>query len=621
MMRRMGRGGRRTRIAGMALGAALLAGWVGWGAAAVFDSPPTLGNRRVELTWQPDADDPVYNGNTVLRVEPRFSAIHGRQHAVRVIVSSSDGSVAYSAADGENVLRAWRTADGVVTGDLPLGPGAPEMPTALAMHSSDRRILGAAPNGDFWLWRLDRTGPPQLIPGRGPVLALRFYPDVRDTSDLRFITVGADDTLRVWRRPGELLGRGYAIPVVGGATGALDMSSDRKLVAVGTQTGEVRVYNVDLPPDTPTLKLEGHNGAVTGLAFSSGRRKLASVDATGQARVWAIPDGTLLTTMETGTVVASIGLSAPDGRYIFLVTPDGKLDIRSGDDGALFRSKPDLLPPGDHVTRSILMADGTRSLVGDDDGGITLVTAGTCRPTAEEPSCFGGYMIWRSPSLNLETRRLLRIYKYTDSTWTFQGAARAFSDPDSIIRRKNPNTRGDPPMEDYEISGPSNGVPYFYSVTRFDLRYLEGGVFPVFVDTTQALWNGYFRDRPGGPPVALAAGALPDSVPPLLGQVIVVPNPYEVGKSPWEAQLGPQVEFRNLPEKATIRIYTLAGDLVRVIDHGRGRFHELRDASAWDLKNSSGRRVASGVYVFQVETPPGNHLPGEVLQGFFTVVF
>jgi hypothetical protein len=106
--------------------------------------------------------------------------------------------------------------------------------------------------------------------------------------------------------------------------------------------------------------------------------------------------------------------------------------------------------------------------------------------------------------------------------------------------------------------------------------------------------------------------------------VIVVPNPFDVREfernRKW-AEERPQVEFRNLPEAATIRIYTLGGDLVRVIEHGRGRYQELRDASAWDFRNSSGKRVTSGVYIYQVVAPAGNHLPGEVAQGYFTVVF
>ncbi len=620
----IGRGGRQAGAAGPIIGLVLFVVCVGPGAAAVFDVPPTLGDRRVELTWQPDADDPVYNGNTILEISPRWTTIHAAGRAVRSMVSSGDGSTIYSVAAGENVLRGWNVADGVVTVDLPLGSGDPVtmMPVALTMHSSDIRILGARSNGDLCLWRLDRPGPPQVIPGGTGMRALRFFPGLRDTSALSFVSVGVDDTVRVWSAPGQLLGRGYVIPIVGGATDGFDITTDRKLIAVGTQTGEVRVYNIETPPDTPMLRLTGHGAAVTGLTFSRGRRKLASVDQNGRVCIWKIPEGTLLATAETGAAAPAVSLSPPDGKILMIMTADGRIEVRSGDTGMVYRAEPVMQPPGAReVTQSILAGDGVRTVVGDDDGGITVVQAGDCRPGAGQPSCFGGYMIWRGRTTKVEDQKLLRIYNYSDSTWTFAGGVRAFSDPDSIIARKNPRVPGQEPMDDFEVSGPPNGVPYYYSVTRFDVRYFEGGVFPVFPDSTVAVWNGFFRDLADGPPTAIVAEAIPRSEPPFLGSVIVVPNPYEAGKVPWEQSGEMHVEFRNLPETATIRIYTLAGDLVRVLEHGRGRYQELRDASAWDLRNSSGRRVTSGVYVYQVETKAGNGLPGEVAQGYFTVVF
>jgi hypothetical protein len=392
-------------------------------------------------------------------------------------------------------------------------------------------------------------------------------------------------------------------------------------VAIGTQDGEVRVYNIETPPDTPFLRLTGHNQAVTGVTFTKDRSKLASVDTSGRVCLWKIPEGTLLTTLETGAAASSIAFTPPDGRILFVVMANGRLDIRSGNNGAVYRSeRVPHLPEERIVTQSILTSDGVRTVVGDDDGGVTVVRAGPCRPGADQPSCFGGYKIWRSPTRNIEDRKLMRIYDYTDSTWTFRDSRRAFSDPDSIIRRKNPPERREEPMGDYDIAGPPNGVPYYYSITRFDWHYQDGGLFPVFSDSTQAVWNGFYRDHPGDPPTPLMAAAPGDSVPPLLAEVIVVPNPFAIDK--WDVQWGePHVEFRNLPETATIRIYTLAGDLVRVIEHGRGRYQELRDASAWDFLNFSHRRVTSGVYVYQVVTPATSHLPGEVAQGYFTVVF
>ncbi len=89
--------------------------------------------------------------------------------------------------------------------------------------------------------------------------------------------------------------------------------------------------------------------------------------------------------------------------------------------------------------------------------------------------------------------------------------------------------------------------------------------------------------------------------------VYVVPNPAtRESMQPWA--LGPnnddptgiKVEFRNLPaDQGTIRIFTLAGDLVEEIGFD-GRTGV--GTAEWDLVSRNGQDVASGVYLFSVET-------------------
>jgi hypothetical protein len=59
------------------------------------------------------------------------------------------------------------------------------------------------------------------------------------------------------------------------------------------------------------------------------------------------------------------------------------------------------------------------------------------------------------------------------------------------------------------------------------------------------------------------------------------------------------VRFTYLPEKCTIKIFDLAGHLVRQF--------EKADATTpfldWDLTNHYGATVASGIYIYHVEVP------------------
>jgi hypothetical protein len=58
------------------------------------------------------------------------------------------------------------------------------------------------------------------------------------------------------------------------------------------------------------------------------------------------------------------------------------------------------------------------------------------------------------------------------------------------------------------------------------------------------------------------------------------------------------VRFTNLPKVATIRIFNLASDLVRVID----KDDDLTTID-WDLRNKNNLPVASGMYIIHIEMP------------------
>lgn len=89
-----------------------------------------------------------------------------------------------------------------------------------------------------------------------------------------------------------------------------------------------------------------------------------------------------------------------------------------------------------------------------------------------------------------------------------------------------------------------------------------------------------------------------------LARINVFPNPY-LGSSGRERFLRQTfVTFSNLPQKCKIRIFTLNGDLVRVIDRDNPN-SSLED---WNLRNASNIPVASGMYLVHVETEFGNKI-------------
>lgn len=99
-----------------------------------------------------------------------------------------------------------------------------------------------------------------------------------------------------------------------------------------------------------------------------------------------------------------------------------------------------------------------------------------------------------------------------------------------------------------------------------------------------------------------AAGQVAALSEDLLKRVKVVPNPFLV-RADWDVSKNyPNVYFTNLPAKCTIRIYTLGGDLVKVIKH-ESSFADNDGTERWDLLTTYNRRIASGVYIYQVDAP------------------
>lgn len=100
--------------------------------------------------------------------------------------------------------------------------------------------------------------------------------------------------------------------------------------------------------------------------------------------------------------------------------------------------------------------------------------------------------------------------------------------------------------------------------------------------------------------------------------VVVVPNPYRgdvdyetmgwenVGMADEWKEQDRKIVFMNVPVRSVLRIYTLAGDLVKTIGHnGNARVDERyfygERGIAWDLINENNQAVVSGIYLYSVQ--------------------
>jgi hypothetical protein len=98
-----------------------------------------------------------------------------------------------------------------------------------------------------------------------------------------------------------------------------------------------------------------------------------------------------------------------------------------------------------------------------------------------------------------------------------------------------------------------------------------------------------------------------------LDDIYVVPNPYRAAAA-WDLAesrvepTGRRIRFFNVPRQATVRIFSMAGDLVATLDHdARVADREL----SWNLISRNNQDTVSGVYLYHVTTPDGAEATGK----------
>jgi hypothetical protein len=149
---------------------------------------------------------------------------------------------------------------------------------------------------------------------------------------------------------------------------------------------------------------------------------------------------------------------------------------------------------------------------------------------------------------------------------------------------------------------------------HIDLRY---EVYPRRVDPSAVIDMGdkieFITSIPGKandfftfsttPPGSFNAALAKDE----LQKIRAVPNPYFAHSTYELNRFNRVLKFTHLPAVCTIRIFNLAGDLVRTLDK-----NDATSQATWNLNTENGLPVGSGVYIFQVDAPGAGTYTGKV---------
>ncbi len=168
------------------------------------------------------------------------------------------------------------------------------------------------------------------------------------------------------------------------------------------------------------------------------------------------------------------------------------------------------------------------------------------------------------------------------------------------------------------------GKRYWYSVTSFGIP--DVSIVEVPVEGGGVRFDSLFTESPESDLVENRKRVdLTFSASEKVGEVLVVPNPYRVDNDytyengGWEglgrswSEQNRLIRFIHLPRKCVIRVFTIAGDLVTTLNYEAPESNPDAGQLDWNLLSESNRALASGMYVFSVESELGTQIGKFVL--------
>ncbi len=362
------------------------------------------------------------------------------------------------------------------------------------------------------------------------------------SSDSRWLAVADGAEVRLYESRDLVLLHSFAADYAE----ALAFDADGNLLAVGGRDGSVRVWAVSDGGERAFFA--GHQGRVTGLAFSS-VGDLASVGADGRLVIWDISTGDQAEEVKTqsGVGLRSVAFSN-DGRHLAAATANAEVVLWTGRQ----RVESVLLGHEGQVESVSFSANNDWLASGGRDGQTwvwNLRRGGLGRALGEG----GGWV--ESVSFSVDGKLL--------AAGGVDGKIRVWDRVGFQL--------------EYELDAGS-GIE--------DLSFGEGGAgVQLFVGT----WQDALLLT-----LAEGLGVKDETVAPILFSAY--PNPFNDAV---------QIPYRLVEDgRVTLRVYDVLGQEVRRVDLGSqaaGYYYGPGRAAVWDGRDQRGRRTGSGLYIYEIQ--------------------
>ena len=236
---------------------------------------------------------------------------------------------------------------------------------------------------------------------------------------------------------------------------------------------------------------------------------------------------------------------------------------------------------------------------------------------------FQGYRLWKSLTGLPGQFDLIAQFDLDDG---IRSVRRWYLSPSGKLSLSNVSVGEDTGIEyTYTDHDVRNGRRYYYALTTYDAQPAvygpDSAYYPDLArtipkplimnpSTESSLWDNITAVTPQ-PKKAESKKEL--------SHILVVPNPFYATTSE-----GEQIKFTGLPASCTIRIFTVAGDLVKTIKHHATSNNNRVDdtllnedtsplaqetsVEVWNLKNEKKHPIAPGIYIAHIHSSLGDKI-------------
>ena len=255
--------------------------------------------------------------------ESEVYKLEGHQGAITALAVSPDGRRAVTGSE-DRTVRLWDLEKGR---ELLCLEGHEATVRAVALYSGDKyeedKIFSASWNGKMRFWSAT-TG--QVLrrfdKGKGrfdDIIAAAFHP-----FGMQVVTVSNNGNLRIWKvnaeeplEPDKISPRGIGLDT---------FSREGHYYAHADRDYQLALHKVG-PPYIVWYRLAGHEGKVTGLAFSNDSRFLLSGSHDRTVRLWSVEEGGSPVWMSKDVARIEQVAFSTDGKHFLAVNATGTVSV------------------------------------------------------------------------------------------------------------------------------------------------------------------------------------------------------------------------------------------------------------------------------------------------------